>query len=110
MFSSIITSKWKKIEHRLFSLITSNWRGDDHTQLEFPKMRRGQQRVTDSDLVEGVRKLARVEPDARIASILNRNLQPTPHGQQWTAQHVCSLRHRNLIPLYRDGEREARGE
>jgi hypothetical protein len=110
MFSSIITSKWKKIEHRLFSLITSNWRGDDHTQLEFPKMRRGQQRVTESDLVKGVRKLARVEPDARIASILNRNRQPTPHGQQWTAQHVCSLRHRNSIPVYRDGEREARGE
>jgi excisionase family DNA binding protein len=87
-----------------------HWQGGDHTQLEFPKMRRGQQRVTDGDLVESVRELARIEPDARIASILNRNRQPTPHGQQWTARHICSLRHRNAIPVYRDGEREARGE
>ncbi len=46
-----------------------HWQGGDHTQLEFQKIRSGRHRyVTDSDLVEIVRALARIEPDARIAS------------------------------------------
>jgi len=49
--------------------------------VEFEKIRRGVHRyVTDKDLVEIVRKLARIEPDARIASILNRNQRLTA---QW---------------------------
>src|SRR5262249_9030416 len=46
--------------------------GGDHTQMEFPKIRSGRHRyITDEGLVEIVRRLARIEPDARIASILN---------------------------------------
>jgi hypothetical protein len=88
-----------------------HWQGGDHTQMEFPKIRSGRHRyVTDEDLVEIVRMLARVEPDARIASILNRNQRRTAHGQIWTAKHVCSLRNNHAIPVYREGERQARGE
>jgi excisionase family DNA binding protein len=88
-----------------------HWQGGDHTQIEFPKVRSGQHgNVTDSDLVAIVSKLARIEPDARIASILNRNRRPTAHGQQWTAKHICSLRNRNAIPVHREGERQERGE
>jgi DNA invertase Pin-like site-specific DNA recombinase len=88
-----------------------HWQGGDHTQLEFPKIRTGRHRyVTDEDLVEIVRMLARIEPDARIASILNRNQRRTARGQIWTAKHVCSLRFNHAIPVYREGERQARGE
>jgi DNA invertase Pin-like site-specific DNA recombinase len=88
-----------------------HWQGGDHTQIEFQKIRSGRHRfVTDEDLVEIVRLLARIEPDARIASILNRNQRRTAHGQIWTAKHVCSLRYNHVIPVYREGERRARGE
>ena len=88
-----------------------HWQGGDHTQVEFPKIRSGRNRyVTDEDLVEVVRALARIEPDARIASILNRQDRRTPHGQRWTASRVSSLRNHRAIPVYREGERQARGE
>jgi len=47
--------------------------------------------------VEIVRKLARIEPDARIASILNRNQRLTAHGEIWTAMRICSLRSRHAF-------------
>lgn len=101
----VVTSEGETI-----SLIL-HWQGGDHTQAEFPKIRAGQHRyVTNDDLVEIVRTLARIEPDARIASILNRNRRRTAHGQSWTARRVCSLRHNHEIPVYREGERQGRGE
>lgn len=88
-----------------------HWQGGDHTQIEFPKIRSGRHRyVTDEDLVELVRMLARIEPDARIASILNRNQRRTAHQLTWTAKRVCSLRNNHAIPPYREGERQARSE
>jgi len=88
-----------------------HWQGGDHTQVEFEKIRAGRHRyVTDDDLVEIVRLLARIEPDERIASILNRNQRRTAHGQNWTAKRICSLRHNHAIPVYHEGERQARGE
>jgi hypothetical protein len=60
--------------------------------------------------VEIVRMLARIEPGARIASILNRNRRRTAHGQRWTARRICSLRNNHGIPVYREGERQDRGE
>ena len=88
-----------------------HWQGGDHTQVEFEKIRTGRHRfVTDDDLVEIVRELARIEPDARIASILNRNQRRTVHGQNWTAKRICSLRHNYGVAVYSKGERQARDE
>jgi hypothetical protein len=88
-----------------------HWQGGDHTQVEFEKIRTGQHRyVTGVDLVEIVRRLARIESDARIASILNRNQRRTAHQQTWTAKRVCSLRNNHAIPVHHEGERQARGE
>ena len=88
-----------------------HWQGGDHTQVELQKIRTGRHRyVTDGDVVEIVRALARIEPDARIASVLNRNERHTAHGQNWTARRVCSLRNHHAIAVYRDGERQARGD
>jgi DNA invertase Pin-like site-specific DNA recombinase len=88
-----------------------HWQGGDHTQVEFPKIRAGRHRyVTGDDLVDIVRILARIEPDARIASILNRNQRRTAHGQTWTAKRICSLRNNHAISVYSEGERQAREE
>jgi DNA invertase Pin-like site-specific DNA recombinase len=88
-----------------------HWQGGDHTQMAFQKIRTGRHRYsTDSDIVDIVRALARIEPDARIASILNRNERRTAHGQPWTARRVCSLRNHHAIAVYCEGERQARGE
>jgi len=88
-----------------------HWRGGDHTKLRFKKVRTGQHRlVTDANTVELIRGLARLQPDAMIASILNRNGHRTPHGERWTARGVCSLRHRQDIDTYIAGEGRSRGE
>jgi len=88
-----------------------HWQGGDHTQIEFAKIRTGHTRyVTEPEVVEIVQKLARVETDARIASILNRNQHRTPHGESWTEKGVCSLRNRNSIPVHKERELEQRGE
>ena len=88
-----------------------HWQGGDHTQVEFRKIRTGQHRyVTGEDLIETVRALARIEPDARIASILNRSQRRTAHGQNWTAKHVGSLRNHHAIAVYHEGERQERGD
>jgi hypothetical protein len=88
-----------------------HWQGGDHTEVEFQKIGTGRHRyVTDDGLVEIVRLLARIEPDARIASILNRNQRRTAHEQSWTPKRICSLRNNHAIPVYREGERQARGE
>ena len=88
-----------------------HWQGGDHTQIQFQKIRTGRHRyVTDEDLVEIVGKLARIETDARIASILNRNRRRTAHGHIWTPKLVCSLRNNHGIPVHREGERQDRDE
>ena len=88
-----------------------HWQGGDHTQVEFQKIRTGEHRyVTDKELVEIIRGLARIEPDERIASILNRNQRRTAHGEVWTATRVCSVRNHQGIPVHREGERQARNE
>jgi excisionase family DNA binding protein len=88
-----------------------HWQGGDHTQVEFPKVHTGQHRyATSHDVVETIAKLARIEPDARIASILNKNEHRTAHGQSWTTKNVCAVRNRHAISVYRQGERQERGE
>lgn len=88
-----------------------HWRGGDHTQLHFDKVRTGQNRfVTDANIVELVHGLARLQPDAMIASILNRIGRRTPHGERWTARSVCSLRHRYEIAVYAPHEWRQRAE
>jgi excisionase family DNA binding protein len=88
-----------------------HWQGGDHTQVEFQKIRTGEHRyVTDKELVEIIRVLARIEPDERIASILNRNQRRTAHGEVWTAKRICSVRNHHEIQVYREGERQARSE
>jgi excisionase family DNA binding protein len=88
-----------------------HWQGGDHTELQFEKVCTGQHRyVTNADTVELIRALAMIQPDPMIASILNRLGRRTAHDQTWNARRVCSLRNNHAIPVYREGERQARGE
>ena len=45
-----------------------------------------------------------------IASILNRMRHRTAHGESWNSTRVCAVRNRHAIEVYREGERQTRGE
>ena len=88
-----------------------HWQGGDHTRLGVKKNKFGHTRwVTDTDIVDLVRALARHMPDQGIAMVLNRSGKTTTHGHSWTRGSVCSLRHNNDIAIHRPGERADRGE
>ena len=88
-----------------------HWQGGDHTHLVVKKNKFGHTRwVTDDDIIDLVRALARHMPDHAIAMVLNRSGKTTSHGHSWTRSSVCSLRCQNDIPVHRPGERAERGE
>jgi excisionase family DNA binding protein len=88
-----------------------HWQGGDHTHMTVKKNKVGHTRWSvEADVVDLVRVLARQMSDQTIAAILNRSGKQTAHGHNWTRMHVCSLRRRNDIAAYRDGERTERGE
>jgi hypothetical protein len=49
-------------------------------------------------------------PDESIAAVLNRSGKSTSHGHSWTRMRICSLRKHKGIAVYREGERDERGE
>ncbi|MCY3641933.1 MAG: recombinase family protein [Gammaproteobacteria bacterium] len=88
-----------------------HWQGGDHTELKFRKARTGQHRhVTAPDTIDLIRSLAATQPDPMIASVLNRLGRRTAHDRTWNARRVCSIRNHHGIPVFREGERQARGE
>jgi excisionase family DNA binding protein len=88
-----------------------HWQGGDHTRLSVKKNKAGQTRwMISGDTLDLVRVLARQMPDQHIASILNRAGRVTGKGLSWNRSRICSLRSRNRIPVYREGERQERGE
>ena len=88
-----------------------HWYGGDHTRLSPKRNKVGQNHwVTDADVVDLVRILARQMSDESIAAILNRAGKSTGRGNSWTRSRVCSLRHGQNIAPYREGERAERGE
>lgn len=88
-----------------------HWQGGAHSALAVRKNRCGQHRwKTDSDVVELTRALARLMPDKLIAAALNRAGKVTGRGNGWTQSRVCTLRNYHQIDVYREGERQERGE
>jgi excisionase family DNA binding protein len=91
--------------------LTIHWQGSDHTRMTVKKNKVGHTRWSvETGVVDLVRVLARQMPDQTIAAILNRSGKLTAHGHTWTRMHVCGLRGRNDIAVYREGERTERGE
>jgi len=67
-----------------------HWQGGDHTRLTVPKNRTGQHRwKTDAETGELIQALARQQPDAGIAAILNRCGKRTGKGNTWP-QAACA--------------------
>jgi DNA invertase Pin-like site-specific DNA recombinase/sulfur carrier protein ThiS len=88
-----------------------HWHGGDHSRMRVKKNKPGQNNwVTDAEVVELVRVLARRMRDEAIASILNRSGKSTGRGNSWTSARVASLRNHQRIAPYREGERAERGE
>jgi len=88
-----------------------HWQGGDHTRLGVKKNKPGQNSwITDAEVVELVRILARRMRDEAVASILNRSGKSTGRGNSWTSARVASLRNHQKIAPYREGERAERGE
>jgi excisionase family DNA binding protein len=88
-----------------------HWKGGDHTTLEVMKNRTGQHRwKTDTTTEQLLRDFARLLPDDKIASVLNRLGVRTAKDHTWTQQRVRTFRSDHDIAIYREGERAERGE
>jgi hypothetical protein len=88
-----------------------HWQGGDHTEVWMKKALTGRHsRVTKSETIELITSLARLQPDERIAAVINRLGHRTAQGHTWTAARVCSIRNSHGIAAYREGERQERGE
>jgi excisionase family DNA binding protein len=96
-------------EHQLD--VKLHWQGGDHSELAVPKNRHGMHRwKTEADVEALIRALARMMPDGAIASLLNRWGKRTAKGHTWTEARVRSFRCDHDVAVYREGEREERGE
>ena len=88
-----------------------HWKGGDHSHLVVPRNRTGEHRwTTDAQTGALIRDLARMLPDELIAGLLNRLGKKTGKGNSWTKSRVCSFRSARGIAVYREGERQQRGE
>jgi excisionase family DNA binding protein len=88
-----------------------HWKGGDHTMLEVVKNRIGQHRwKTDMATEQLIRDLARLLPDDKIASVLNRLGVRTAKRNTWTQHRVRTFRNDHGVAIYREGERVERGE
>jgi len=88
-----------------------HWKGGDHTALDVTKSRAGQHRWKTSPTTEHlIEELARLLPDANIASVLNRIGMRSAKGHTWTQLRIRNFRAERGIPIYREGERAERGE
>mgnify|MGYP003851833009 FL=1 len=80
-------------------------------RLSIKKNKAGHTRwVISGDTLDLIRTLARQMPDEHIASILNRAGKVTGKGLTWNRSRICSVRRNHNIPVYREGERQERGE
>lgn len=88
-----------------------HWQGGDHTELSVVKNRSGKHRwTTDIEVEQLLMALARLLPDSGIASLLNRLGHRTGKGHTWTEASVRSFRGSHHVAVFRQGEREERGE
>jgi hypothetical protein len=97
--------------HQSIVKLKVHWQGGDHTEIELAKNRRGEtNNITRSETTEVISALARIMPDKHIVGCLNRLGKRTASGLTWTPVRVCSFRKDHHIPVFKEGEREQRGE
>ena len=82
-----------------------HWAGGVHTPLRVRKNQIGKNgNVTDANVVELVRELAKGWNDGYIASMLNRSGLLTGKGNTWNETRVKNLRRENSIPVFSKSE------
>ncbi len=75
------------------------WCGGEMSSLELPKGRSGVHRnVSDPELIELIRSLAREFSDTQISRIFHRKRLRTPKGLPFTPHRVAGLRNNYGIP------------
>jgi len=88
-----------------------HWEGGDHTKLELVKNKSTDNQLrTDVDTKQIISELARIMPDKQIVAFLNRISKTTAKGHTWNSVRLRAFRSHNNIPVYRQGERQERGE
>lgn len=88
-----------------------HWQGGDHTDLSIVRNQPGKHRwTTDIEVEQLLTELARLLPDRGIASLLNRQGHRTGKGHTWTEASVRLFRGSHHVAVFRQGEREERGE
>jgi len=88
-----------------------HWEGGYHSEVEVIQRRSGQHRfVTEVETERLIQELPRMMPDSKLAALLNRLGKRTARGYSWTQGRVCAFRNDRSIPVYKEGERQSRGE
>jgi DNA invertase Pin-like site-specific DNA recombinase len=91
-------------------VLVIHWKGGIHSELRFPRRRRGQSSAQSSgEVIDAVRALAHICTDDLIASALNRNGLLPGHGNRWSRERVTSLRTHYKIPRFEKGRCSAEG-
>ena len=80
------TSKWNKVEHRLFSFISSNWRGEplrDYETIVRLIARHHHRKRPESHLPPGPPQISRRAERSLTKNIATINLTPQPFHGEW---------------------------
>jgi DNA invertase Pin-like site-specific DNA recombinase len=88
-----------------------HWEGDEHTELKMLKNKSNQISLkTNVEVKKIITELARIMPDKHIVAFLNRLGKTTAKGHTWNPIRLRAFRSNNNIAVYREGERQERGE
>jgi DNA invertase Pin-like site-specific DNA recombinase len=88
-----------------------HWEGGEHTELEVPKHKSNTKALkTNVDTKKIITELARIMPDKHLVAFLNRLGKTTAKGHTWNPVRLRAFRNNNNIAVYREGERQERGE
>jgi len=88
-----------------------HWEGGEHTELEVLKNKSNDRPLRNNiETKKIISELARIMPDKHIVAFLNRLGKTTAKGHTWNPVRLRAFRSNNNIPVYREGERQERGE
>jgi len=88
-----------------------HWEGGEHTELEVLKNKYNATALkTNVETKKIITELARIMPDKHIVAFLNRLGRTTVKGHTWNPVRLRAFRSKNSIAVYREGERQERGE
>ena len=98
------------LEDQKIKLIV-HWEGGEHAELDVLKNKSDESPLkTDVETKKIISELARIMPDKQIVAFLNRIGKTTAKGHTWNPVRLRAFRSNNGIPVYREGERQERGE